>query len=94
MTIVEKVIALLDNNGEMSLKEIYEALPEHTHACIRGNINRHIASDDAKIKRTGKGLYSNIEVIAVTEASEGGYLVDYRKLSRKPTTLVTGMKAY
>jgi len=77
MTIVEKVIALLDNNGEMSLKEIYEALPEHTHACIRGNINRHIASDDAKIKRTGKGLYSNIEVIAVTEASEGGYLVDY-----------------
>lgn len=44
MTIVEKVIKLLTNYGQMSLFEIYDALPEHTEASIRGNINRKTAA--------------------------------------------------
>lgn len=41
MTIVEKVINLLQVNKTMNLKEIYESLPEHTKSSIRGNINRY-----------------------------------------------------
>ena len=49
MTIVEKVIKLLTNYGQMSLFEIYDALPEHTEASIRGNINRYISKKVKKL---------------------------------------------
>ncbi len=40
MTIVEKVTNLLKKEKSMSLHDLYESLPEHSHASIRGNINR------------------------------------------------------
>lgn len=69
MTIVEKVIKLLTNYGQMSLFEIYDALPEHTEASIRGNINRYISKKgkEALIKRVDKGIYSVVEIISVEE---------------------------
>ena len=76
-TIVEKVIDLLDANGAMSLKEIYEALPEYTKSGIRGNINRYIAEHkDGRIKRIDKGVYSVIEIIDVKKKGDE-YLVNY-----------------
>lgn len=76
MTIVEKVIKLLTNCGQMSLFEIYGALPEHTEASIRGNINRYISKKgkEALIKRVDKGIYSVVEIISVEERSNKKYV--------------------
>lgn len=72
MTIVDKVSKLLlTANKEMSLKDIYANLPEHTPASIRGNINRAIINDSTDIIRTGKGMYSIIEIIKVEKAETG-----------------------
>lgn len=58
-TIVEKVYELLLENKTLSLNDIYNALPEHSKASIRGNINRHIAKSNTKLFiRTSKGVYS------------------------------------
>lgn len=76
MTIVEKVIKLLTNYGQMSLFEIYDALPEHTEASIRGNINRYISKKgkEALIKRVDKGIYSVVEIISVKEKGDKKYI--------------------
>lgn len=64
MKIVDKVSRLLHiADKEMSLKDIYSNLPEHTPAAIRGNINRAIINNTTDIIRTGKGLYSIIEIV-------------------------------
>lgn len=58
-TIVEKVYELLLEEKTLSLNDIYNALPEHSKASIRGNINRHIAKSNTKLFiRTSKGVYS------------------------------------
>lgn len=58
-TIVEKVYELLLEDKTLSLNDIYNALPEHSKASIRGNINRHIAKSNTKLFiRTSKGVYS------------------------------------
>lgn len=69
MTIVEKVIKLLMNYGQMSLFEIYEALPDNSKASIRGNINRYIISKgkEALIKRVDRGIYSVVEILSVKD---------------------------
>lgn len=77
MTIVEKVINLLNLNGQMSLKEIYESLPEHTPPSIRGNINRYLSKPDAEIRRMDKGVYSRIEIITVTDNEDGTKSVNF-----------------
>jgi len=77
MTIVEKVVRLLNVNGHMTLEEIYNSLPEHTKASIRGNINRHISKGGGKIQRVDRGIYSVIEIISVTEMEEGLKSVNY-----------------
>lgn len=76
LTIVEKVIKLLTNYGQMSLFEIYDALPEHTEASIRGNINRYISKKgkEALIKRVDKGIYSVVEIISVEEKGDKKYI--------------------
>lgn len=71
MTIVDKVISLLIKNGQMSLSDIYDSLPEHPKASIRGNINRYVKKDNAQIKRVEKGVYCCIEIIHVSEINEG-----------------------
>ena len=77
MTIVEKVAKLLKSNKTMSLREIYDNLPEHSHASIRGNINRYLANaEEPEFMRTDHGIYSVIEIIAVTPTKNGS-VVDY-----------------
>lgn len=77
MKIVDKVSRLLHiADKEMSLKDIYSNLPEHTPAAIRGNINRAIINNTTDIIRTGKGLYSIIEIVK-TEKTEDGYKINY-----------------
>ncbi len=77
MTIVQKVISLLNTNKKMSLKEIYESLPEHSHASIRGNINRYLKkNDEPAFERSGTGIYSVIEIISVRK-TDSGTEVDY-----------------
>ena len=77
-SIVNKVIEFLSaKSGAVSLKEIYERLPEHPESSIRGNINRYLKENpDPKFERVGKGLYSVIEIINITDTEEGK-LVDY-----------------
>jgi len=78
MTIIDKVVSLLSKNGSMSLKEIYESLPEYTDSGIRGNINRYIADNpNPKIKRVAKGVYSCVEIISSEKQQDGSFLVSY-----------------
>lgn len=77
MTIVEKVINLLDANGDMTLGQIYEHLPEHTKASIRGNINRYLKRPEAKIRRIDKGVYSVIEIVKVDKMDDGTSSINY-----------------
>lgn len=76
MTIVEKVIKLLVDHGQMSLTDLYDALPENSEASIRGNINRYILrkGKEALIKRIGRGVYSVVEIISVEEKDEKKYI--------------------
>lgn len=57
------------NYGQMSLFEIYEALPDNSKASIRGNINRYIISKgkEALIKRVDRGIYSVVEILSVKD---------------------------
>lgn len=58
LTIIDKIYKLLKEHGSLTLKEIYNFLPEHTPASIRGNINRHIKSATKKVLvRCKKGTY-------------------------------------
>lgn len=78
MTIVDKVISLLSNkHSGMSLKEMYEALPEHSEASIRGNINRYIKNPDALIKRVAKGVYVCVEIISSETTEDGKHRLSY-----------------
>ncbi len=78
MSIVNKVIELLSAKpGAVSLKEIYEKLPEHTPSSIRGNINRYLKENpNPEFERVGKGLYSVIEIINITDTDDGKFM-DY-----------------
>lgn len=76
-TIIDKVINLLGLRGDMSLKEIYDSLPEHTQPSIRGNINRYLKNPDAKIRRMDKGVYSLIEVISIEDNGDGTKSVNF-----------------
>lgn len=78
MTIVDKVIRLLQANASMNLKEIYDSLPEHTQASIRGNINRYLQkSENPEFQRVDKGVYSILEIITVENISETEKSVNY-----------------
>lgn len=78
MTIVQKVIKLLDTNKQMNLQGIYKSLKEHTPASIRGNINRYISNTkNPKIKRIEKGLYSIIEVLSVEKINDTQSKISY-----------------
>lgn len=77
MTIVDKVISLLNANGAMPLSDIYAGLPEHTQASIRGNINRYLGNKDAVIRRVDRGVYSVIEIVRITEQESGEKSIDY-----------------
>lgn len=78
MTIVEKVINLLQVNKMMNLQDIYKSLPEHTKASIRGNINRYLSTNDETLfKRVDKGVYSVIEVIKVEDLKNNEKSVNY-----------------
>ena len=72
MTIVEKVAMYLHADGPRTLHEIYEHLPEHILASIRGNINRAIEQNKINITRIEKGVYALIEIVKVEEDSETG----------------------
>lgn len=78
MTIVEKVINLLNVNKTMNLQQIYDSLPEHTKASIRGNINRYLSTnDEAMFRRVDKGVYSVIEIIKVEELENNQKCINY-----------------
>lgn len=77
MTIIDKVISLLKEDGEMDLKHIYSDLKPHTKASIRGNINRYIKRPNAKIKRISKGVYSLVEVLSVEKINDIQNKVSY-----------------
>ena len=78
MTIVEKVKRLLAAEGSMTLREIYERLPENTPASIRGNINRYLEkAEKPEFARIGKGLYAVIEVISVEETGTVKYAASF-----------------
>lgn len=78
MTIVEKVINLLQANKTMCLKDIYTSLPEHTKASIRGNINRYLSSNkETAFRRVDKGVYSVLEVIKVENINDKDKKVSY-----------------
>lgn len=78
MTIVDKVINLLQLDKTLTLNEIYNKLPEHTHASIRGNINRYLSSDGEKqFQRVERGIYSVIEIISVSKIDEQTSSVNY-----------------
>jgi len=79
MTIVEKVISLLQVNKTMSLSEIYDSLPEYKKSSIRGNINRYLINteENAAFSRIDKGVYSVVEVVKVTELSDEDKSVNY-----------------
>lgn len=78
MTIVEKVINLLNADKEMCLNEIYEKIPEHSKASIRGNINRYLLkSKSPKFQRIEKGVYAVIEIFNITENKDGTKNIDY-----------------
>lgn len=77
MTIVKKVEKLIkESKKALSLKEIYAALPTHTHSSIRGNINRAVANNTTSIVRKDKGVYTVIEIIAV-ENDKINYSANY-----------------
>lgn len=77
-TIIEKVINLLSNENEMTLKAIYGKLKEHTPASIRGNINRYLKSSKSpKIRRIGKGIYSMVEILTVEKIDKETNKVSY-----------------
>lgn len=78
MTIVEKVTRLLKNEQQLSLQEIYEKLPEHSHASVRGNINRYLQKcEKPAFSRIGKGLYAVVEIVSCTETDDGKFSVNY-----------------
>ena len=78
MTIVNKVIRLLQANSTMNLKEIYDSLPEHTQSSIRGNINRYLSqSNNPEFRRVDKGVYSVLEIVTVENISETEKSVNY-----------------
>lgn len=68
MRIIDKVSKLLSSeSGPVSLQYIYDNLPEHTPASIRGNINRAIQQEKTDIVRVGKGIYSIVEIVKVEQ---------------------------
>ena len=78
MTIIEKVINLLQVNKTMCLNEIYNSLPEHTKSSIRGNINRYLnKNEETAFRRVDKGVYSLIEVIKVKKIDNNTKKVNY-----------------
>ena len=78
MSIIEKVMNLLKINKELNLQDIYDALPEHTHASIRGNINRYLNTDGEKLfKRIGRGVYSVIEIVNIEKINDTQSSVNY-----------------
>lgn len=78
MTIIEKVKKLLNANKTMNLKDIYEALPEHTPSSIRGNINRYLLKDTThEFERIASGIYSIIEIIKVSKNENDKTMVNY-----------------
>lgn len=64
-TIIDKILSLLSDEKTLNLEYIYKQLTEHSHASIRGNLNRYITRPDAKIKRVRRGVYSVVEIIKV-----------------------------
>lgn len=76
MTIVEKVKQLLSVTKNLTLQEIYAAMPEYTKEGIRGVLSRHVNSANPEIKRVENGVFSLIEVLRVEEV-ENGYKVNY-----------------
>ena len=78
MTIIEKAKQILGTEKELTLKELYEQMPEHTPSAIRGNINRYIATaENPEIQRVGKGVYALLEVISCTQLAEDDYRINY-----------------
>ena len=77
MTIVKKVEKIINESKRaLTLKEIYDALPSHSHSSIRGNINRAVANSSTSIVRVSQGIYSVIEIIAI-ENTHINYSVNY-----------------
>lgn len=80
MTIIQKVVSLLKGNSTMSIQDIYESLPEHSKASIRGNINRYISSTESEKKefdRVERGMYSIIEIVSVKKINDGNVSLNY-----------------
>lgn len=77
MTIVKKVEDLIkESKRALSLKEIYEKLPSHSHSSIRGNINRAVAKKTTSLIRKEPGIYTIIEIISI-EDNHVNYSVNY-----------------
>ena len=69
-TIIDKVYIILKKHGSLTLKEIYDLLPEHTPSSIRGNINRHIKNATKKVlARCKKATYIACDYIESTSNS-------------------------
>jgi site-specific DNA-methyltransferase (adenine-specific) len=77
MTIIEKVIDLLNDNESLSLKKMYRAMPEHTPPTIRGNIYRYINSAESRIARIDKGVYTLVEIVRASEREDGKVSANY-----------------
>ncbi len=78
MRIIDKVMKLLaTKKTDMTLKEIYESIPEHSHEAIRGNMYRYLKNNpNPEFKRVGAGIYSVIEVISCRKEN-GESVIDY-----------------
>lgn len=78
MTIVQKVTSLLKRETRLSLRELYEALPEHSHEAIRGNIYRYLRKcENPEFARVDTGVYAIIEIVKVKDNEDGTYGVNY-----------------
>ncbi len=78
MTIIEKVVALLNSQKKLSLQEIYESIPEHSHEAIRGNMYRYLKDNpEPSFGRVGKGIYSCIEIFSCRNDENGKNVVNY-----------------
>lgn len=90
MRIIDKVVKLLETKKEMTLSEFYEAMPEHSKASIRGNINRYIKKDDCRIERCDRAVYRIVEVLSQTK-EHISYMATYYN---NETELVSYYKKY
>lgn len=79
MTILDKIIKFVHENGVVTLQQIYEEFPEIKQTVIRGTINRYVKKTSRLIERCTRGIYVAILKVEKNIINLGNSTIKKRK---------------